>query len=423
MDAAARVASHVIENAPRYREQFLAAAPFRHIAIDDFLDAGFAEKLLRDFPAFNPALARNEIYRGVWGKAVNTDIAGIGSTYQDLYALIGSPEFLSTMSELTGIPDLLLDPAMYGGGTHENLHGQSLDPHVDFNYDEAQKLHRRLNLIVYLNKDWRPEWGGSLEVHSNPRRPAENKTTAYLCSFNRAVIFETNEYSWHGFPEIELPEAERHRSRKSISIYLYTKDRPAHEIAPMHGTFYVHRPLPARFAPGHMLTEADVKLLNFDVDRRDRWIEIYQNMELAKNGELAEKAAYIRSALRHVRAPLTGYVLQTGESGGMYPEGWVAGEVRLSIVPQRPVCQLVVKGWRPESAPPRATISVDVNGERIAEEEVHHGVFEVSAKFSAPLRDLYSLVIRCDAQFQAPGDSRQLAYVLMEVRHEHVQET
>ena len=66
--------------------------------------------------------------------------------------MIGSPEFLAVMSEMTGIPDLLLDPKMYGGGTHENLHGQSLDAHVDFNYDEAQKLHRRLNLIVYLKK-------------------------------------------------------------------------------------------------------------------------------------------------------------------------------------------------------------------------------------------------------------------------------
>src|SRR5258708_31412501 len=95
-----------------------------------------------------------------------------------MYELMGSPQFLDLIGEITGIPDLLFDPALYGGGTHENLHGQDLDPHVDFNYDEAQRLHRRLNLIVYLNKDWRTEWGGAPEPHSNPPRAGENRIPA-----------------------------------------------------------------------------------------------------------------------------------------------------------------------------------------------------------------------------------------------------
>src|SRR5260370_715803 len=82
---------------------------------------------------------------------------------------------------------------------------------------------------------------GALELHSNPRRPEENRVQAYNPTFNRAVLFETNERSWHGFPRVELPPAERHRSRKSVSIYLYTRERPAGEIAPVHGTFYVQR--------------------------------------------------------------------------------------------------------------------------------------------------------------------------------------
>ena len=69
------------------------------------------------------------------------------------------------MSRLSGIPDLLLDPKMFGGGTHENRHGQELDPHIDFNYAEEHGLHRRLNLIVYLNKDWKTRMGWR---HRNP---------------------------------------------------------------------------------------------------------------------------------------------------------------------------------------------------------------------------------------------------------------
>ncbi len=416
---ALHLSPHVIDALTKHREQFLAADPYKHVAIDGFFEPDFAEALLRDFPAFNPALTKNEIYEGVWGKAVNTSIREISPAYEELYAMIGSEEFLSVMTEMTGIPDLVLDPSLFGGGTHENLHGQSLDAHVDFNYDKTRKLHRRLNLIVYLNKDWWPEWGGSLEVHSNPRRPKENRIKSYPCTFNRAIVFETNEHSWHGFPEVNLPESERHRSRKSISIYLYTKDRPTHEVAPPHGTFYVHRPLPERFAPGYTLTEADMTLLHFDTDRRDRWIEIYQNMELAKNGEIAEKASYIGDLLRKVRAPLTGYALQAGESSGLYGDGWVSGRVQLRIRPGKPVKKLVVYGWRPENSPAQATIVVQIDERPTAVAQTGHGAFEISVPFDPELQADYILSIHCDVEFSVPGDTRPLAYVLMELRHEH----
>ena len=63
---------------------------------------------------------------------------------------------------------------------------------------------------MYLNKEWKTEWGGAIEIHSNPRLPEENQIRAFDPLFNRAVMFETNEISWHGFPRIQLPEAERH---------------------------------------------------------------------------------------------------------------------------------------------------------------------------------------------------------------------
>ena len=229
--------------------------------IDDFFETEFAEELLREFPSFDPNLARNELGE-VRGKAVNTKIREISPAYKRLYGIIGSQPFLDLISRLSGIPDLILDPKMYGGGTHENLHGQDLDVHVDFNYDESQDLHRRLNLIVYLNKDWKTEWGGAIEIHSNPRDPEHNEIKAYDPLFNRAVMFETNEISWHGFPRIELPADKRNLSRKSISIYLYTKTRPQQEVAPPHMTFYVQRPLPKHIQVGHTLTEADVHTIH-----------------------------------------------------------------------------------------------------------------------------------------------------------------
>ena len=311
---------------------------------------------------------------------------------------------------------MLPDPALFGGGTHENLHGQDLDPHVDFNYDEPQKLHRRLNLIVFLNKGWKAEWGGSLEIHSNPRRPLENQIHSYEPVFNRAVLFETNEYSWHGFPKIELPEEERHRSRKSISIYLYTRERPAEEMAPVHGTFYVHRPLDQRFREGHTLTEADEKDLLFQLDRRDKWIEKYQQLELDKGRELQQKTAYILDLLSRVRAPLTGYALQEGASNGLYADGWVAANVRFMVRPIKPVAGISLRGWRPNHP---AEITLRVNGQCVATKTVEAGLFEMPVPFDPPLETGFVMEIDCQPTLEAPGDDRSLAFVLMEVRAEH----
>ena len=402
------------------RDAFQTAQPFRHALIDSFFEEQFAERLLAEFPAFDPALAKNEIYGGVWGKAVNTRIREIAPAYRELYELIASSPFLDFMSEITGISDLLFDPAMYGGGTHENLHGQDLDPHVDFNYDEAQQLHRRLNLIVYLNKGWQMEWGGALELHSNPRRPEENRYQAFNPIFNRAVLFETNESSWHGFPRIELPESERHRSRKSISIYLYTRERPAAEIAPLHGTFYVQRPLPDWVRPGHTLTEEECRDLKHAVDRRDKWIESYQKMELAKSGQVAEHAAYVREILSRLRAPLTGYVMQEGPSEGLYAEGWTQRRVVLQIRPLQPVTALLLRGWRPDYAPAPAHVVVRVNGRVAAEKDAGHGVFEIELRGPEfPARETLRIEIECDPAFRPEGDARELAFVLTEIRAGH----
>jgi 2-oxoglutarate-Fe(II)-dependent oxygenase superfamily protein len=414
------VSAEALGRTTHYHEAFVNAQPFRHVLIDGFFAEHFAERLLADFPPFDPALLRNELYGAGWGgKVTNPKIRAIAPVYQQLYGLIASRAFLDWMGEVTGIPDLLFDPAMFGGGTHENLHGQDLDPHVDFNYDEAQQLHRRLNLILYLNKDWRMEWGGALELHSNPRKPDENQCVAFNPIFNRAVLFETNERSWHGFPKIELPPEERHRSRKSVSIYLYTRERPAEEIAPLHGTFYVQRPLPDWVRPGHVLSEDECRGLRHAVDRRDKWIEIYQKMELSKSGQVAQHAAYVRDMLSRVRAPFTGYVMQEGLSEGLYADGWARPHIRLQIRPLQPVTGLRLRGWRPESAPP-GSVTVRLNQQTICEGTVGGGLFEVELRGPGfPIGDTARLDVECQPPLDSQGDDRELALVLIEIRAEH----
>ncbi len=264
----------------RLHQAYASAEPFRHVVIDGFFQPAVADRLLQEFPRFDAAHARNE-FGEIGRKAVRTDMAAIGETYRALYAFLGSPRFLGAMGRLTGIPDLLLDPRLYGGGTHENLDGQELDVHVDFNFDPATRLHRRLNLLVYLNPEWDEAWGGALELHSDPWEPETDRVTTILPTFNRAVLFETTERSWHGFRRIVLPPGRGPLSRRCISIYLYTRTRPAAETAPQHGTFYVPRPLSDRFRTGHTLTADDVAELSALIRGRDRWIRHYQQQELA----------------------------------------------------------------------------------------------------------------------------------------------
>jgi hypothetical protein len=271
----------VLQRTSEIRREFQEARPFRHVAIDDFLDAQACEALLRDFPAFDPKRAVNELGQ-VGRKAVVERVSGVSPFYRAFYDYINSPPFLKAMSELTGIPDLIADDTLFGGGTHENMSGQGLDVHVDFNIDERRMLHRRVNILVYLNKEWEEAWGGSIELHSNPRKPETDEVKSFLPLFNRALVFETNEHSWHGFPRIVLPPENALLSRKSFSIYLYTKDRPADEVVAPHTTFYVPQPLPDRFRAGYTLDESDAAALQGLMASRDGLLEMYQRLLVEK---------------------------------------------------------------------------------------------------------------------------------------------
>ena len=184
-------------------------------------------------------------------------------------------EFLSLLGRITDIPKLLYDPEYVGGGTHENLDGQELDTHVDFNYHPRGRLHRRLNLIVFLNPEWEAAWGGCLELL---RDPWATEKQVVVPRANRAVIFETTESSWHGFRRIQLPPG-KDISRRTIAVYFYTEDRPPRHTAASHGTVYFQRPLPERLEPGFTLSEQDIEEIQGLVARRDKQIQFLYDRE------------------------------------------------------------------------------------------------------------------------------------------------
>ncbi len=252
---------------PQLAREFAQARPFRHCVIDGFFDERFASQLAAEFPAFEDRYAKNEMGE-LGGKAVRTDFAQLGPAYQQLDAMLQSPEYRARLSRITGVDNLLYDPAYVGGGTHDNRHGQELDFHIDFNYHPQRRWHRRLNQIVFLNREWDPAWGGVLELTADPWARDEVETSAVVPLWNRCVIFETTETSWHGFDKIVLPPERQALSRRSIALYFYTKEAPA-TAAASHATVYIPRPLPPHIAEGRTLTADDVATITNLLTRRD----------------------------------------------------------------------------------------------------------------------------------------------------------
>ena len=270
----------VLERVEEFRAEFAAGEPFPHIVIDNFLDPEYCCRLSDEFPAFDAEKARNE-FGEIGGKAVHQNLPGLGPAYKDFDRMIRSRDFLTWVEAVTGISKLLYDPDYVGGGTHENLDGQDLDPHVDFNYHPTRGLHRRLNLLLFLNPKWREDWGGSLELHRSPwLRSEENHVKTIRPIENRIVLFETSERSWHGFSKIRFQESQKDLSRRSIAVYFYTQARPEQEIVPSHATIYVPRKLPRHIQAGHTLREQDVEALQTLIERRDRQLQFLYEREL-----------------------------------------------------------------------------------------------------------------------------------------------
>jgi Rps23 Pro-64 3,4-dihydroxylase Tpa1-like proline 4-hydroxylase len=201
------------------KQQMLHAPGFPHFCIDNFLDEAFANEVHDAFPTYGEA--------GKTFDAVNekrktqvTDSKKFPPPILRLHELLASDEFVSKVSRMSGIDNLVADPGLFGGGIHETNHGGHLDVHVDFNFNEELGLYRRLNILIYFNKNWKEEHGGYLDLWDED---VKNCLGRFAPTFNRAAGFATSGSSWHGVTPVTCPPAEM---RKSFAVYYYTKEPP-----------------------------------------------------------------------------------------------------------------------------------------------------------------------------------------------------
>lgn len=206
-----------LEQIADQKTEFLNADPFPHLVIDDFLDQDLAKHLEADFPKRGDE--RLFVYKNPLEDkfALNDWNIFPSATYQ-LLQYLNSPEIVTAISELVGVT-LTADNGLHGGGWHMHGAGGRLNPHLDYSIHPKVGLQRKINLILYLTEDFQEDWGGHLGFWSNN---SETNAPADLIQevaprFNRAVLFDTTQQSWHGISrKLTCPEG---YMRKSLAVY------------------------------------------------------------------------------------------------------------------------------------------------------------------------------------------------------------
>lgn len=198
-------------------------SPFYHMELEEILPLSLAEKLYEEFPDYEDEVwfkYKNKIE----DKKLLSDWRQFPQATYELFTFLTSQPFLDFLSDKVGCK-LYADPGLHGGGWHIHKNGGKLNPHLDYSLHPMLKLQRKLNLIIYLCKDWQEEYGGHFGFwkESNTEGQVGELVKEISMGFNKAVLFDTTQNSWHGLSrEVSCPEG---IYRKSLAIY-YLTDPP-----------------------------------------------------------------------------------------------------------------------------------------------------------------------------------------------------
>ncbi len=217
-------------DAPAYQQN----EPYPYISLDNFLTLPAAEAAMAAFPAVTDAGWIHYVHVNEKKHGLNK-MELLPEPIQAVIREMNSPRFVAYLSQLTGIPNLLADDSLEGGGLHQSKRNGFLNVHADFTvHPHKRNWRRRVNLLIYLNKDWKPDYRGDLELWD---RQMKGVVTKIAPIFNRCAIFNTDEDSYHGLPDpILCPDD---MTRKSIALYYFTEEATAPTL---RATNYKARP-------------------------------------------------------------------------------------------------------------------------------------------------------------------------------------
>jgi len=216
------------------RDQYSQSQPFPHGVIDGVFSDEVLDKVISEFDS--PEEVWHEFDTKYEKKFQQSDDKKLGTATISVIQYMNSGSFLSFLEEITGIDGLIPDPYLVGGGLHKIEKGGKLGIHVDFNWHAKMRVFRRVNVIVYLNRDWSEDYGGHLELWDESKSCSVEKI---LPIFNRMVIFNTTEKSYHGHPfPVNCP---KDKSRKSLALYYYTANQSGEQSEQSHSTLFVDK--------------------------------------------------------------------------------------------------------------------------------------------------------------------------------------
>ena len=205
-------------------------SPFPNIVIENFFNEDYLNQILLDFPDLSKIkssqkyLNKNEI------KYANNDYQNFPDSIKNFFEFLNSNMYLNFLQKLTSVKEkLIVDPQLNGGGLHEIKKGGVLKIHTDFSKHPSLKLDRRINVLIYLNKEWKDQYGGHLELWDKDMLGCKKKI---LPTFNKMVIFSTNDFSNHGHPDPVI--CPLNQSRKSIALYYFSEGRPLEDLDKNH---------------------------------------------------------------------------------------------------------------------------------------------------------------------------------------------
>lgn len=233
-------------NVSQLHNDFINASPFNHLIIDKFFDETFLDNILSEITEYSHDMwfdkqnssINNESDSIFQSKKIAlTEYNKMGPRAKSFIDLTKSDEFINFLVNVTGIQDLEGDTQLLGGGIHKVDTSGRLAIHSDFNIHPVMNKYRRLNVLLYLNKNWEPNYNGELELWSKDMKTCVHKIAPI---FNRMIIFRITDDAFHGHPNawsapINIP-------RLSFALYYYTKDRPQEEKAPFHWALWQMRP-------------------------------------------------------------------------------------------------------------------------------------------------------------------------------------
>jgi len=224
--------------AKREKANYATNQPFPNIHFPNFFNPAVLDGILEEWPDLTVGTSHKMNNDGQL-KLASKGTGRFGPRTKEFVNFLNSQPFIDFLQELTGIKEKLLpDHEFLGGGLHEIKRGGYLKLHADFNKN-SKNLDRRLNILIYLNKDWKDEYGGHFELWNRDLTQCVTKIAPH---FNTLAMFSTTDYSYHGHPDpLNCPE---HMSRKSLALYYYSDGRPSEEIDPSlgkHSTIWVGR--------------------------------------------------------------------------------------------------------------------------------------------------------------------------------------